>query len=40
VKRVFVVHGEAHVQDEFKKRLLKKGFRDVEVPELHQEFGL
>jgi metallo-beta-lactamase family protein len=40
VKRVFVVHGEPAVQTEFKERLLKKGFRDVEIPELHQEFGI
>ncbi|MDR2804125.1 MAG: MBL fold metallo-hydrolase [Dysgonamonadaceae bacterium] len=40
VKRVFVVHGEPDVQTEFKERLLKKGFRDVEIPELHQEFGI
>ena len=40
VKRVFIVHGEPEVQVEFKKRLLKKGFRDVIIPELHQAFGL
>ncbi|GHU65263.1 MBL fold hydrolase [Bacteroidia bacterium] len=40
VSRVFVVHGEPDVQIEFKKRLLKKGFLDVEIPECHQEFGL
>ena len=40
VKRVFVVHGEPEVQLEFKRRLVKKGFKDVEVPELHQEFGI
>jgi metallo-beta-lactamase family protein len=40
VKRVFVVHGEPEVQEEFKRRLIKKGFRDVEIPELHQEFGI
>lgn len=40
VKRVFIVHGEPNVQEEFKRRLLKKGFRDVEIPTIHQEFGL
>jgi metallo-beta-lactamase family protein len=40
VRRVFVVHGEPAVQSEFKNRLLKKGFRDVVIPELHQEFGI
>ena len=40
VKKIFIVHGEHHVQEDFKERLLRKGFVDVEVPELHQEFGL
>jgi metallo-beta-lactamase family protein len=40
VKQVFIVHGEPEVQDEFKSRLLKKGFWDVVVPELHEEWGL
>jgi len=40
VKRLFIVHGEPDVQDEFKRRLMKKGFLDVTIPELHQEFGI
>jgi metallo-beta-lactamase family protein len=40
VKRVFIVHGEPDTQVEFKKRLLKKGYKDIEIPELHQEFGI
>jgi len=40
ITRVFIVHGEPEVQVEFKRRLLKKGFRDIEIPKLHQEFGL
>jgi metallo-beta-lactamase family protein len=40
VKRVFVLHGEPEVQKEFKRRLMKKGFKDVEIPELHQVFGI
>ena len=40
INRVFVVHGEPEVQEEFKDRLLKKGFPDVVVPRLHEEFGL
>jgi len=40
VKRLFIVHGEPEVQDEFKRRLMKKGFLDIAVPELHQEFGI
>jgi len=40
VKRLFIVHGEPDVQVEFKRRLMKKGFLDIAIPELHQEFGL
>ncbi len=40
VKQLFVVHGEPEVQDEFKSRLLKKGFQDVIIPELHEEIGV
>ena len=40
VKQVFIVHGEYDVQLEFQRRLLKKGFKDVVVPALHQSFGL
>jgi len=40
VKRVFIVHGEPDVQVEFKRRLVRKGFLDVTIPELHQEFGI
>ena len=40
VKKLFIVHGEYHVQEDFKERLLRKGFADVEIPELHQEVGL
>ena len=40
VKKLFLVHGEYDVQQEFQRRLLKKGFAEVEVPEQHQVFGL
>lgn len=40
VKRLFLVHGEFNVQQDFKSRLVKKGFQDVEIPELHYETGL
>ncbi|MDR1762879.1 MAG: MBL fold metallo-hydrolase [Dysgonamonadaceae bacterium] len=40
IKRLFIVHGEPEVQDEFKRRLLRKGFRDIDIPRMHQEFGL
>jgi metallo-beta-lactamase family protein len=40
VKRLFLVHGEYAVQQDFKQRLVKKGFADVEIPEQHYETGL
>lgn len=40
VKRLFLVHGEYHVQQEFQQRLIRKGFADVEIPEMHYEVGL
>ena len=38
VKQVFIVHGEYDVQQDFQNSLLKKGFKDVQVPSLHQMF--
>lgn len=40
VKNVFIVHGEYDVQVEFQRRLLKKGFKVVEVPEQHSNRDL
>jgi len=40
VQRLFLVHGEYDVQQDFKTRLFKKGFLDIEIPELHYEAGL
>lgn len=40
VKKLFLVHGEFEVQQDFKQRLVKKGFADVEIPEQHYEIGL
>jgi len=40
VKRVFVVHGEPDVQDEFRERIIRKGFKDVAIPEPHETFSL
>ncbi len=40
VKTLFLVHGEYDVQMDFKNRLLKKGFLDVQIPERHYEIGL
>ncbi len=40
VKTLFIVHGEYEVQQDFQRSLLKKDFLDVQVPRMHQEFGL
>jgi metallo-beta-lactamase family protein len=40
VKQLFLVHGEPDVQEEFRRRLLKKGFANVHIPERHYEIGL
>lgn len=40
VKKLFLVHGEFEVQEDFRNRLLRKGFPDIEIPELHYEIGL
>jgi len=40
VSKLFLVHGEYDVQIKFRDWLLKKGFRDIEIPSLHQEIGL
>ncbi|MDR3246317.1 MAG: MBL fold metallo-hydrolase [Prevotellaceae bacterium] len=40
VKQLFVVHGEHKVQQEFAKRLRRKGFKDVVIPKMHESFAL
>jgi metallo-beta-lactamase family protein len=40
IRKLFLVHGEYEVQADFKNWLLKRGFKDVEVPEQHFEIGL
>ncbi len=35
VKTLFLVHGEYDVQQTFRSKLLKKGFADVQIPDLH-----
>lgn len=40
VKQIFVVHGEEEVQFDFAKKLNKKGFKNVVVPDMHEEFRL
>ena len=40
VSQVFIVHGEADVQDHFAERLRKKGFKDVIAPEMHETHSI
>ncbi len=40
VQKLFLVHGEYNVQQDFKARLVRKGFTDVQIPERHEEVGL
>lgn len=40
VKKVFLVHGEPEVQKDFATRLNLKGFEQVEIPGLHNEYDL
>lgn len=40
VKKLFLVHGEYDVQEKFRNRLLRKGFRDVKIPAMHEVVGL
>ncbi|HQW46423.1 MAG: MBL fold metallo-hydrolase [Bacteroidetes bacterium] len=36
VKELFIVHGEHEVQKIFQKRLIKKGFKSVQIPAMHE----
>lgn len=36
IKTLFLVHGEEDIQLEFQQRLFKKGFKDVQVPKMHE----
>ena len=40
VEKLFIVHGEYDVQQSFRDRLIRKGFTDVIIPELHFETGI
>ncbi|MBL7738010.1 MAG: MBL fold metallo-hydrolase [Chitinophagaceae bacterium] len=40
IKQLFLVHGEYEVQQDFQRRLVRKGFQDVQIPEQHFEIGL
>lgn len=36
VQTLFLVHGEEDVQLDFQQRLLRKGFKDVQIPKMHE----
>ncbi len=40
VKNIFIVHGEYHVQEDFKQKLEATGFKNVMIPAMHSEFDL
>ena len=40
VKNLFIVHGEPDTQSTFKQKLAQRGFRHIDIPELHQRFTL
>lgn len=40
IEKLFLVHGEYEVQQDFRNRLIKKGFADVIIPDMHEEVGL
>lgn len=40
VQSVYIVHGEYENQVPFRDRLMHKGFKDVNIPDLHQTFNL
>lgn len=40
VKTLFLVHGEYDVQQDFAYRLMRKGFKDVIIPEMHYQTKL
>lgn len=40
VEKLFLVHGEYDVQQSFRDRLHKKGFTDINIPEMHFEIGI
>ena len=40
IRTLFLVHGEYEVQQNFRDKLLKKGFADIQIPYMHQTIGL
>jgi metallo-beta-lactamase family protein len=40
VKSIYLVHGEYKVQQEFSSRLERKGFKNIQIPALHESVDL
>jgi metallo-beta-lactamase family protein len=40
LKQLFLVHGEFEVQKDLFERLQRKGFENVIIPEMHNEYEL
>lgn len=40
VQQLFLVHGEYEVQQDFREKLLEKGFGSVQIPDRHQVFEI
>jgi metallo-beta-lactamase family protein len=40
VQQLFLVHGEYESQVAFQQRLSDKGFKNIQIPDLHQSFDL
>jgi metallo-beta-lactamase family protein len=40
VKKIFLVHGDFQTQLIFREKLLEVGYRDVEIPKMHETFKL
>lgn len=40
VKKIFIVHGEFNVQQDFQKKLQDNGFNEIYIPALHEEADL
>ncbi|HRP89453.1 MAG TPA: MBL fold metallo-hydrolase [Edaphocola sp.] len=40
VKRLFLVHGEYEAQVAMREHLMEKGFKNIEIPDMHQSFEI
>ena len=40
IKELFLVHGEENVQFDFQNKLIKKGYKLINIPKMHEEFNL